>query len=526
MKVLVSDPLSERGIEILKKAGLSVDVKAKLSPADLIKEIPQYDGLVIRSGTKVTQEVIGAATNLKVIGRAGSGLDNVDIGAATKRGIVVMNTPGGNTVTTAEHTLALILSLARQVPQATASVKSGKWEKNRFMGVELFNKTLGVIGLGQIGSYVAKLAQGLNMNVIAYDAFLSPENAKKAGVELVSLDELFGRSDIITIHTPLTAETKHLINARSIAKMKPGVRLINCARGGIVDEKDLHDALVGGRVAGAAFDVFEKEPVDPANPLLKLDNFVCSPHLGAATNEAQENVAWAIAEQIVDYLVHGVVRYAVNLPSVPADLLPKVQPYLTLSERLGAFAGQICEGGIEKVGIEYRGEVAELSTAPITIAALKGLLAPILEETVNYVNAPAIARERGIEVKESRINNAGSFSTLLAFRIEAGGKTHSVSGTLFNRSEPRIVEIDGMALEVIPEGYMLFLSNNDKPGVIGGIGSFLGENNVNISRMQLGRERAGGRAISVVGIDTPIPPELLQRIKKIPNVLSVKLINL
>jgi len=526
MKILVSDPLSDRGIEILKKGGLSVEVKTKLSPADLIKEISQFDGLVIRSGTKVTQEVIAAAASLKVIGRAGSGLDNVDIPAATKRGIVVMNTPGGNTVTTAEHALALILSLARQIPQATASVRSGKWEKNRFIGLELFNKTLGIIGLGQIGSYLAKLGQGLNMNVIAYDAYLSSENARKTGVELVPLDELFTRSDVITLHAPLTAETKYLINAQSISRMKAGVRLINCARGGIVNETDLYDALVSGKVAGAAFDVFEKEPVDPANPLLKLDNFICTPHLGAATNEAQENVAWAIAEQMVDYLVHGIVRYAVNLPSVPADLLPAVSPYLTLAERLGAFLGQICEGGIEKVTLEFRGEVAELSTAPITIAALKGLLTPILEGTVNYVNAPVIAKERGIEVEERKVSQSGNLSTLLSLKVAASQKVHSISGTLWNRSEPRIVEIDGMALEVIPEGSMLFLSNNDKPGVIGGIGSFLGENNVNISRMQLGRERPGGRAISVVGIDVPIPPDVLRRIQTIPNVLSVKQIKL
>ena len=526
MRILVSDSLSDRGIEILKKAGLSVDVKTKLSPAELVREIPQYDGLVIRSGTKVTQEVIGAASALKVIGRAGSGLDNVDIPAATKRGIVVMNTPGGNTVTTAEHSLSLMLSLARQIPQATASVRSGKWEKTKFMGIELFNKTLGVIGLGQIGSYVAKLGQGLNMNVMAYDAFLSPENAKKAGVELVSLDELFRRSDIITIHTPLTPETKYLISGQSIAKMKAGVRLVNCARGGIVNEKDLYDGLVSGKIAGAAFDVFEKEPVDPGNPLLQLDNFICTPHLGAATTEAQENVAWAIAEQIVDFLVHGVVRYAVNLPSVPADLLPTVQPYVALAERLGAFAAQIVDGGIEKVTIEYRGEAADLLTAPITIAALRGILAPILEETINYVNAPAIAKERGIQVEETKGSQAGNLSTLLSVKVTTGRKVTSVSGTLLNRSEPRIVEIDGMQLEVVPEGPMLLLSNNDKPGVIGGIGTFLGENNVNISRMQLGRERPGGKAIAVVGIDTPMPPEVLRRIKDIPNILSVKQIKL
>lgn len=526
MKVLVSDSLSEKGVDILKKAGFMVSVKTKLSPSELISEIPQYDGLVIRSGTKVTQEVIDAASNLKVIGRAGSGLDNVDIPAATKRGIVVMNTPGGNTITTAEHAFALILSLARLIPQATASVKSGKWEKNKFMGLELFNKTLGVIGLGQIGRYVAKLGQGINMSVIAYDVYLSGDMAKKAGVELVSLDELLTRSDIITIHAPLTAETKNLINAKTIAKMKVGVRLINCARGGIVNEKDLFDVLQSGRIAGAALDVFEKEPVDPTNPLLQLNNFICTPHLGAATTEAQENVAYAIAEQIVDYLSHGVVRYAVNLPSVPADLLPKVQPYVTLAERLGSFAGQICDGGIEKVSIEYRGEVADLSTDPITIAAIKGLLGPILEETINYVNAPTIAEDRGIEIKESKISHAGNFSTLLVLRVEAGGKVNSISGTLFNKVEPRIVEIDEVALEVVLEGSMLFLTNNDKPGVIGGIGKFLGENNVNISRMQLGRERTGGKAISVVGIDIPIAQEMFRQIKDIPNILSVKQISL
>jgi len=526
MKVLISDSLSERGVEILKKAGLTVDVKTKLTPAQLIEEIPNYDALVIRSATKVTKDVIAAAKNLKVIGRAGSGLDNVDLPAATKRGIVVMNTPGGNTVTTAEHTFSLLMSMARQIPQANASVKSGKWEKNKFMGMELFNKTIGIIGIGQIGSYVAKLAQGANMTVLAYDAFLSPENARKLGVEVVDLDTLFSRSDIITVHTPLTTETKYMINAAAIQKMKQGVRIINCARGGIVHEGDLYEALKSGRVAAAAFDVFEKEPVDPANPLLTLENFICTPHLGAATTEAQENVAWAIAEQIVDFLIRNVVRYAVNLPSISADLLPKVQPYVELAEKMGSFLGQTAEGGIEKVTIEYHGEAADLQTSPITLAAVKGLLAPILEETVNYVNAPSIAKERGIEVNEAKSSDAGNFSSLITIKVKSGGQTKVVSGTIFNKKDPRFVEIDGMSLEVVPEGEMLYLFNEDQPGVIGGIGQLLAKNQINISRMQLGRERAGGKAISVVGVDSIVSTEVLKELKSLSHVLSVKRVKL
>jgi D-3-phosphoglycerate dehydrogenase len=526
MKVLISDSLSERGVEILKKAGLKVDVNTKLTPAQLIEEIPQYDGLIIRSATKVTKDVIAAAKSLKVVGRAGSGLDNVDIPAATKRGIVVMNTPGGNTVTTAEHTFSLLMSMARQVPQANASVKSGKWEKNKFMGMELFNKTIGIIGIGQIGSYVAKLAQGANMTVLAYDAFLSSENARKLGVEVVDLEALFSRSDIITIHAPLTTETKYMINAASIQKMKHGVRIINCARGGIVNEGDLYEGLKSGKVASAAFDVFEKEPVDPAHPLLTLDNFICTPHLGAATNEAQENVAWAIAEQLVDFLVRGVVRYAVNFPSVPADLLPKVQPYIELAEKVGSFLGQTVEGGIEKVTIEYRGEAADLQTAPITVAALKGLLSPILEETVNYVNAPSIAKERGIEVNEAKSTDSGNFSSLLTIRVKTGDKVKAVSGAIFNKKEPRLVEIEGMSLEVTPEGNMLYLFNEDMPGVIGELGRLLAKNQINISRMQLGREKPGGKAISVVGVDSVVGSDILSELKSLPHVLSVKQIKL
>jgi D-3-phosphoglycerate dehydrogenase len=526
MKVLISDSLSQQGIEVLKRAGLEVEVKTKLTSDQLIREIGGYEGLVIRSGTQVTSAVIEAASQLKVIGRAGSGLDNVDLDAATRRGIVVMNTPGGNTVTTAEHTMALLVSLARGIPQATASTKAGRWEKQKFMGVELYNKTLGVIGLGQIGGYVAKLAQGFMMNVIAFDPYLSEDKAKKMGIEQVQLEDLFRRSDFISIHTPLTPETKNLINAQTIARMKDGVRIINCARGGIVNESDLYQALLSKKVAAAAFDVFEKEPVDPKNPLLTLENFICTPHLGAATTEAQENVALAIAEQIVDYLVHGVIRNAANLPSIPVDLLPAIRPYLVLAEKLGAFGAQVFEGGLERVSIEYRGDVANLMTTPITIAVLRGLLNPILEDSVNYVNAPVIARERGIEIKETRITDAGEFTSLIILELQAGKNVGRVSGTLYKRRDPRIVSLDGFPLEVVPEGYMLVLSNLDQPGVIGNIGNFLGRHQINIASMQLGREKPGGKAISVIGIDTPVSADLLQEIRKLPHILSAKQIKL
>jgi len=522
MRVLVSDSLAERGVEILKKAGLKVDVNTGLSPEELIEIIPEYDGLVIRSATKVTKEVVAAATNLKVVGRAGSGLDNVDIPAATKRGVVVMNTPGGNTVTTAEHAFALMVAMARRVPQADASTKSGKWEKKKFMGLELFNKTLGIIGMGAIGSHVAKLAQGMMMNVIAYDAYLSPEKANKMGVEVVDFESLIARADLITIHAPLTDETRHMINADSIQKMKQGVRIINCARGGIVDEDALYEGLKSGKVGGAALDVFEKEPINPEHPLLTLENFICTPHLGASTKEAQENVAIAVSNQIADYLVNDVARFAVNLPSVSPDLMPKLQPYIDLAEKIGSFIAQTGEGGVEEITITYSGEAADLDTPPISVAVLKGLLNPILEEPVNYVNAPGIAKERGIVVNESKRSDSGNFSSLLSLKVKSGLQERTVTGAIFNKSEPRLVEIDQMALEVIPEGNMLYLFNEDQPGVIGSLGQLLAKNQVNISSMQLGREKTGGKAISVVGIDSVVDAAVLDEIKALPHILSVK----
>jgi len=525
MKVLISDNISTKCVDILKNAGLKVDVKTGMSPDELKACIGEYHGLIIRSATKMTADIIEAAKNLKVIGRAGSGLDNVDKTAATKKGIVVMNTPGGNTITTAEHTIALMVSLARQIPQATMSMKSGKWEKKKFMGVELFNKTLGVVGIGNIGSQVARRMQAFSMNIIAFDPFLSEEKAKEMGVEKVALKELFKRADFITIHTPLTPETKNLINKEVIKTMKPGVRIINCARGGIINEKDLYDALVEGKVAGAALDVLEKEPPEN-NPLLTLDSVVTTPHLGASTREAQENVAVAVAEQIVDYLVHDTIRNAINFPSIPSDQVAKLNPYINLAERLGCFAAQMFEGGVTEITIEYKGDAADIDTAPVTIAALKGFLTPILEETVNFVNAPLIARERGIEIKEIKSTDQGDYQSMIALRINAKKKTSYFAGTLYGKKDPRIVFVDSFKVEIIPQGELLFMYNNDKPGVIGNIGSLLGKNKINIARMHFGRETPGGTAISVVSIDSPASPALLKKIQGLPNILSVKQIRL
>jgi D-3-phosphoglycerate dehydrogenase len=496
MKVLISDNLSTRGVEILKKAGLEVEFRSKTSAEEIEKMISDYDALIIRSATKVTAALLEKAAKLKVIGRAGSGLDNVDIPAATKKGVVVMNTPGGNTVTTAEHTIGMIFACARMIPQSYASLKAGKWEKKKFEGVELFDKTLGIVGLGAIGGVVANRCAALGMKILAFDPFISAEKAKSLGIELADLETIWKRADFITVHTPKTKETANLINKDTIAKMKDSVRIINCARGGIVNEGDLYEALKSGKVAAAAFDVFEKEP--PENhPLLTLDNFIATPHLGASTREAQENVAVAVAEQIVDYLVAGTVRNAVNVPSVPVDQLPTLSPYINLAERMGLFQAQIVEGGLTQVLVEYSGEVSNLKLEPITLAALKGLLTPIIQENVNYVNAPLIAKDRGIELKVSKSADTTEYTSLITIRVKA-----------------------------VPEGDMLVLMNNDKPGVIGGIGTLLGESGINIARMQFGRESQGGRAMSVVSIDGTVPEAVMGKVRKLANVLSVKQIRI
>jgi D-3-phosphoglycerate dehydrogenase / 2-oxoglutarate reductase len=437
-----------------------------------------------------------------------------------------MNTPGGNTVTTAEHTMSMICAMSRRIPQATASVKTGKWEKDKFMGVELYNKVLGIIGAGQIGSHLTKMAQGIGMSVVAFDPYLAPERAERMGVTMLELDELLRRADIISVHTPLTPETRGIINAQAIEKMKPGVLIVNCARGGIINEHDLAEALKTKRVAAAAFDVFEEEPVKTDNPLLGLDNFICTPHIGAQTTEAQENVAIGIAEQIVDYFTNGVAKGAVNIPMVAPELLPRLQPFLTLVEKLGALQTQLVQGGIERVTVEYSGEVATLSIAPLTVAVLKGLLTPIMEHPVNYVNAPIVAKERGIEVKEIKSTDAGDFTSLIRVRVEAGKVAHQVAGTLYHKKDARVTEIDQFKVEVVPEGHMLLIHNVDRPGVIGMVGKILGDQGINILRMQCALEKRGGDALLIIGSDTEFPAAVLEQIRSSSNILSVKVADL
>lgn len=525
-RVLVSDPLSKSGLEILGKAkNLKCDIKPGLPPDELKRIIPEYDAIIIRSETKLTAEIIEAADRLKVIGRAGIGLDNVEIRAATKKGVVVMNTPQENAIAAAEHTIAMMLSIARKIPQATGSMKAGKWEKKKFMGMELYNKTLGIIGIGVIGTIVADRARGLKMRVIAYDPYISREAAEKKGVDLVSFDELLGRSDFISLHTPLTDETRNLIDKNVFGKMKDGVILINCARGGIVNEKDLYSAIKTGKVAGAALDVFEKEPAI-GNPLLELEEVISTPHLGASTAEAQENVAMAIAQQIVDYLLLGEARNAVNMPMVSPDILPFLRPYLRLGERVGSFLGQISNYAIEEVLIEYHGEVVDYGTKPITTSVLKGLLTPFVGETVNFVNAQVMAKERGISITESTSARAEDFASLIAITARSKMEQNYIAGTLFGRKELRIVKLNDFFIEAIPEGYILLVNNYDKPGVIGNIGAALGSRSINIATMQFGRDRMGGNAISLLHLDAPLPPGMLGEILRLPNIISVRQIQL
>ena len=525
-KILVSDPLSTKGLEILEGAkNLKYDLKPGLSPEELKRVLPGYDAIIIRSETKLKADLVEAGTRLKVIGRAGIGLDNVDLPAATKKGIVVMNTPQENAIAAAEHTLAMILSVSRKIPQATASMKAGKWEKKKFMGVELYTKTLGLIGIGVIGTIVADRARGLKMKVIGYDPYLSKEVAEKKGVDMVSLEELLARSDFISIHTPLTDETRNLIDRKAFSKMKKGVILVNCARGGIVNEKDLHEAVQEGKVAGAALDVFEKEP-SIGNPLLDLEAVISTPHLGAATEEAQENVAIAIAQQVVEFLTSGEARNAVNMPAVSPDILPSLRPYLRLGEQLGSFLGQISNYAIEEVLIEYYGEVVEYGTKPITISVLKGLLTPFVGETVNFVNAPIMAKERGIKVTESTRAVAEDYASLIAITARSKMERNYIAGTLFGRKELRIVKLNDFFIEAIPEGHILLVSNYDKPGVIGNIGNTLGSRNINIATMQFGRDQMGGKAISLLHLDVPLPAGMVGDILRLPNIISVRQIQL
>jgi D-3-phosphoglycerate dehydrogenase / 2-oxoglutarate reductase len=527
MKILVTDSLAPEGLEVFKNAeGFEVDVKLGLKAAELKKICESYDGWVIRSGTKITAELIEAAKNLKVIGRAGVGYENIDADAATKKGIVVMNTPGGNNVTTGEHTVALMMALARHIPQAVASLKSGKWDRNKFVGVEMCNKTIGVIGLGNVGRIVAERAAGLRMKVIGFDPFIAAENIARMGVEPGTLDDIFTKSDFITVHVPLTPDTQGLINKAAFAKMKNGVRIINCARGGIVDEHDLADAIKAGKVAGAALDVYVDEPPSRDHPLLKLDQIITTPHLGASTDEAQLNVAIAVAEQMVDFLARGVVRYAINVPSVSPELLAVLRPYLTLGEKLGSLHTQMGGALPKEVQVEYRGDVTQYNVAPLTVAVLKGLLSPVMESAVNYVNAPMIAKERGIKIIESKGEEAGDFTSSLTVKAKNGKESLEVEGAIFGAKHPRIVRVNSFYLEAVPEGYILILQNKDVPGVVGAVGTILGNNGVNIAGMELGRSEKGGNAISFTHVDNAVAKKALDELRALPQIVSATLVKL
>jgi len=518
-KVLISDQLSERALEIFQTRGLEVDFKPGLPADEQIKIIGKYDGLAIRSATKVTAEMLSAASNLKVIGRAGIGVDNVDVSAATSRGVVVMNTPHGNTITTGEHAIAMLFATARQIPAADASTQAGKWEKSRFMGVELTGKTLGLIGCGNIGSIVAERALGLRMRVLAFDPFLSEDRARDLGVEKGDLEAVLARSDFITLHTPMTDQTRGMINKVSLAKCKRGVRIVNCARGGLVVEEDLAEALKSGQVAGAAFDVFTVEPAKD-NPLFGCPNFIATPHLGAATEEAQENVAIQVAEQMSDYLLNGAVSNAINMPSISAEDAPKLKPYMDLAARLGSFAGQLTETGLRKVTLTYRGHVATLNTRPLTAIALEGLLRPQVD-SVNMVNAPLMARERGIEVTEVSNQEIENYQATITVSVETDRRQRSASGAIFGGA-PRLVRMHDARMEAELKGFMLFVRNEDKPGFIGRLGSTLGNAGVNIANFHLGRAEGDGSAVALIQLDSACSPEVLKTLENLPDVLTVK----
>jgi D-3-phosphoglycerate dehydrogenase len=517
-KVLVSDKLSKTAVQIFKDNDVEVDYLPDVGKDKdkLYEIIGQYDGLAIRSATKVTEKIISAAKNLKVIGRAGIGVDNVDIPAATKKGIIVMNTPFGNSITTAEHAIAMMFALARQLPEADASTKASKWEKNRFMGVEVTNKVLGIIGAGNIGSIVADRAQGLKMKVIAFDPFLTPERAQNIGVEKVELDELFKRADFITLHTPLIDATRNIINADAIAKMKPGVRIINCARGGLVDEAALYEALKSGKVAGAAFDVFVEEPAQN-NPLFELPNFIATPHLGASTTEAQENVALQVAEQISAYLMTGEITNALNFPSISAEEAPRLTPWVKLAEALGSFAGQLTQDAIKGIRIEYEGNVAVLNTKPMTAAALNGVLKPQMQD-VNMVSAPQIAKDRGISVEITTRDQQGAYEGYIRLTVTTDKQDRAVAGTIFANGKPRIIQVKDINMEAELTPSMLYVTNEDKPGHIGRLGTLLGSLGINIANFNLGRADVGGDAIALLSIDGKVTDAQLKEIARLPGV--------
>ncbi len=523
MKILVSDKLSNQGVEKLKECA-DVDVKTGLSPEELISVIGEYDGLVIRSGTTVTAEVIKAAKNLKVIGRAGVGVDNIDVPEATKHGIIVVNAPEGNTITTAEHTIAMMMSLARNIPQAYLKLKGKKWDRKSFVGVEFNGKTLGVIGLGRIGEQVSRRAQGLNMKVVAYDPFITKKRAEELSIELGSFEDVIKQADFLTIHTPLTKETKHIVGAEQVSMMKDGIRIINCARGGVVDEEALIEGLRSGKVAGAALDVFEEEPPFDS-PLLEMENVIAVPHLGASTVEAQLNVAIDVAEQVVNVLMDKPFKNAVNLPFLKTEVMNIIAPYMPLAENLGAMLSQISSGRMKEIKVSYSGTLAEQDVKALTASIVQGILNPILEEKVNMVNALSLAEDRGIEIVESKTSKSQKYNTLITLQLVTDQGTHGASGTLVNNC-PRIVEIDKYFVDMEPSGYMLIIPHIDRPGIIGAVGTILGNSMINIASMQDGRKTAGGDAVMVVSVEGKVTDDVLEKIKEIDGIHGVSFVEL
>ena len=522
-RILIADKLAQEGVDILKKNGFDVDVKTGLDKQELKRIIKDYDAVIVRSQTKLTEDIIGAASRLKVIGRAGVGLDNVDIGAATKKGVIVMNAPGGNTISTCEHTFALIMSLARKVPFGHASLKKGEWNRSKFKGIEIYSKTLGIIGFGRIGKEVAKRARAFGMEVLVYDPFITEEIVANTGVKSVTLKELLARSDIVTVHVPLTAETKGLISKSEISLMKHDSFIINCARGGIVDEDALCEALGSKRIAGAALDVFINEP--PSNlDLIKMDNLIVTPHLGASTQEAQVNVAVEIAHCIKDTLLGRAIRNSVNYVQMEPEVYRAISPYITLSEKMGKFLSQIVEGGTEEIKISYTGEIASFKVDPLAMAFTKGFLSPILEENVNYINAMGIAKERGIKIEQIKINREEEYVNSIRVSVKTNKEKRALVGTLFANRDSRFVKMDDVYIEVAPSDYMVVINNKDKPGVIGSLGTILGNHNVNISNMSLGKKKGGDTAITVLNVDIPLEEAVIKDIVSNPSIISLKFI--
>lgn len=527
-KILVADPISESGLTVFQNHNghFKIDARTKLSLEDLKKAAEDVDAIIVRSETKITADVLAAGKKVKIVGRAGVGVDNIDVAAASRQGVIVVNVPGGNTISAAEHTVALILALSRNIPQANSSLQTGEWKRSQFTGTELLGKTLGLVGMGRIGREVAKRCQSFGMRVIGYDPYASEEYAKTFNIELGTLDTIYAQADYITVHVPLNDSTRYMFNEKTLAKLKPGVRLINCARGGIIDEKALAEALKKGQVKGAALDVFEQEPPAKDHPLFGLPNVIVTPHLGASTEEAQVKVAQELAETLRDYFLTGTVRNAVNLPSLSAEEFQELEPYMTLTEKLGKFVSQFVSGPVKELKITYAGDISQKNTTPLTLGILKGFLSPILAIDVNFVNAPFLAKERGLTWKETKTSQATDYTNLITLRAVVGGTTLLVSGTLLAKNSPRIVSIDGLSVDVVPDGRMVIYTNKDKPGVIGHVGTVLGKSQINIAAMQVGRKSTGGEAVTVVNVDSDVPETVLKQIREFPGITQVKSVTL